>query len=96
MTAETNLILEGISTKVGNAITAIFTLVAAYCVAFSQSWKLTLILTSTVVAVILSITICSAFVIHCDERSLAPIAAAGTITEEAFSSMRNITAFNAQ
>ncbi|KAH8810606.1 P-loop containing nucleoside triphosphate hydrolase protein [Xylogone sp. PMI_703] len=96
MTADTTIILDGISSKVGNAITAVFTLVAAYIVAFTQSWKLTLILTSTVVCVTLSIMICSAFVVHCAERSLAPTAAAGTITEEAFSSIRNITAFNAQ
>jgi ATP-binding cassette subfamily B (MDR/TAP) protein 1 len=96
MTADTNLILNGTSAKVGNAITAIFTLIAAFIVAFSQSWKLTLILSSTVVAVILTLGFGSAYVVRCVKGSLAPTAAAGTITEEAFSSIRNVTAFNAQ
>lgn len=96
ITADTNLILNGTSAKVGNAITAIFTLIAAFIVAFSQSWKLTLILTSTVVSVILTIVIGSGFVVRCVKHSLDPTAAAGTITEEAFSSIRNVTAFSAQ
>jgi ATP-binding cassette, subfamily B (MDR/TAP), member 1 len=96
MTADTNLILNGTSARVGNAITALFTLVAAFIVAFTQSWRLTLILSSTVIAVVLTLWLGSMFVVRCVKGSLAPAAAAGVITEEAFSSIRNVTAFNAQ
>jgi ATP-binding cassette subfamily B (MDR/TAP) protein 1 len=47
ITADTNLIQEGISEKIGLTVTALATFVTAFIIAYIRSWKLALILSST-------------------------------------------------
>jgi ATP-binding cassette subfamily B (MDR/TAP) protein 1 len=54
ITADTNLVQDGISEKVGLTLNAVATFVTAFVIGFIKSWKLTLILSSTVFA----ITVC--------------------------------------
>ncbi|KAI5849348.1 putative Leptomycin B resistance protein pmd1 [Morchella snyderi] len=96
ITADTNLIQEGISEKIGLTLTALATFFTAFIIGFVKSWKLTLILCSTVVAITLIMGGGSTFMVKYNKQSLASYAEGGTVAEEVFSSIRNTTAFSTQ
>ncbi|KAJ5959584.1 multidrug resistance protein 1 [Penicillium vulpinum] len=96
ITADTNLIQEGISEKVGLTITAIATFVAAFVIGFIRYWKLTLILCSTVVAIVVTLGFVGTFVSKLSRKYLGHFAEGGTVAEEVISSIRNAAAFNTQ
>ncbi|KAK9480263.1 P-loop containing nucleoside triphosphate hydrolase protein [Lipomyces japonicus] len=96
ITADTNLVQEGMSEKVGLCVTSLATFVAAFVIGFIKSWKLTLILTSIVVAIVLTMGVLSSFMIKFSIRSLDGYSVGGTLAEEVFSSVRNVQAFGVQ
>ncbi|KAI9817283.1 MAG: GTPase-activating protein [Thelocarpon impressellum] len=96
ITADTNLVQDGISEKVGLTLTAVATFVTAFVIGFVKSWKLTLILTATVVAIVLVMGGGSSFIIKYNKFSLESYALGGTVAEEVVSSIRNATAFSTQ
>ncbi|KAI9676610.1 MAG: GTPase-activating protein [Trizodia sp. TS-e1964] len=96
ITADTSLIQDGISEKCGLTLSALATFIAAFVVGFIKSWKLTLILMSTVAAITLIMGTGSRFIVKFNKASLASYALGGTVTEEVISSIRNATAFNTQ
>lgn len=96
ITADTNLVQEGISEKIGLTLTALATFFTAFIIGFIKSWKLTLILMSTVVAITLIMGGGSGFMVKFNKQSLSSYAEGGTIVEEVISSIRNTTAFNTQ
>lgn len=96
ITADTNLIQEGISEKVGLTLAAVATFVAAFVIGFISFWKLTLILLSTVVALMLCMGTGSRFIVRHSKQNIASYAAGGSIAEEVISSVRNAIAFGTQ
>lgn len=96
ITADTNLIQDGLSEKVGLTLTALATFVTAFIVSFIKYWKLTLILTSTVVAIVITMGLMGGFIVKFNKASLASYAEGGTVAEEVISSIRNATAFGTQ
>lgn len=62
ITADTSLVQEGISEKVGLTLAAISTFVTAFVISFIRCWKLTLILSSTVVAIVLAMGVLGSFI----------------------------------
>lgn len=96
ITADTNLVQDGISEKVGLTLSAVATFVTAFIIGFIKSWKLTLILSSTVVAITVIMGGGSTFIIKFSKQSLESYALGGTIAEEVISSIRNATAFGTQ
>jgi ATP-binding cassette subfamily B (MDR/TAP) protein 1 len=96
ITADTNLVQDGISEKVGLTLSAVATFLAAFIIGFIKSWKLTLILTSTVFAITAIMGSGSRFIIKFSKQSLGAYALGGTIAEEVISSIRNATAFGTQ
>lgn len=96
ITADTNLVQDGISEKVGLTLTAIATFVTAYVIAFIQYWRLALILTSTIVAIVVTMGIMGGIIVKYNKASLAAYATGGTVAEEVISSIRNATAFGTQ
>ncbi|KAL7276891.1 hypothetical protein RUND412_000131 [Rhizina undulata] len=96
ITADTNLIQEGISEKVGLTLTALATFITAFIIGFVKSWKLTLILMSTVVAITMIMGGGSRFIVAYNKQSLNSYAEGGTVAEEVFASIRNATAFSTQ
>ncbi|KAK9238839.1 P-loop containing nucleoside triphosphate hydrolase protein [Lipomyces kononenkoae] len=96
ITADTNLVQEGMSEKVGLIITGISTFVTAFVIGFIKSWKLTLILLSVVVAIVLTMSFLSTFMVKFSLRSLEGYSVGGTLAEEVFSSVRNVQAFGVQ
>ncbi|GBF64491.1 leptomycin B resistance protein [Trichophyton mentagrophytes] len=96
ITADTNLIQEGISEKVGLTLTAIATFVAALVISFIRYWKLALIMCSTVVAIVVISGFVGTFVAKLNKTYLGHFAEGGTVVEEVISSIRNPVAFNTQ
>lgn len=96
ITADTNLIQEGISEKVGLTLQAVATFVAAFVIGFVSYWKLTLILLSTVVALLLCMGSASRFIVRFSRQNIAAYAQGGSVAEEVISSVRNAVAFGTQ
>lgn len=96
ITADTNLVQEGLSEKVGLTLTGIATFVAAFVIGFIRYWKLTLILCSTVVAIVVTLGAVGSFLGKLSKKYIAYFAEGGTVAEEVISSIRNATAFHTQ
>ncbi|KAI1641043.1 multidrug resistance protein [Biscogniauxia mediterranea] len=96
ITADTNLIQDGISEKVGLTLTAIATFISAFVIGFVFYWKLTLILTSVIFAIMLDMGIGSRFVIKYTKSSIQAYATGGSVAEEVISSIRSAVAFGTE
>ncbi|RMJ21479.1 Multidrug resistance protein [Aspergillus sp. HF37] len=96
ITADTNLVQDGVSEKVGLTLTALATFITAFVVAYAKYWKLALICTSTIAALVLVMGGGSRFIIKFGKISLDSYGAGGTVAEEVISSIRNATAFGTQ
>lgn len=96
ITADTNLIQEGISEKVSLTLAAVATFVAAFVIGFVSYWKLTLILSSTVFALLLCMGGGSTFIVKFSKQNIDAYAQGGTVAEEVISSVRNAVAFGTQ
>ncbi|KAM0719393.1 hypothetical protein Q7P37_005298 [Cladosporium fusiforme] len=96
ITADTNLVQDGISEKVGLTLTALATFVTAYIIGFVKYWKLTLILTSTIFAIVFTMGALGKLIVKWQKESLAAYAEGGTVAEEVISSIRNAVAFGTQ
>lgn len=75
---------------------AVATFITAYIIAYIRFWKLALILTSTIVAIVLTGAILGRMSIEWTKSSLASYAKGGTLVEEIFSSIRNTIAAGTQ
>ncbi|GJC95044.1 hypothetical protein ColKHC_03870 [Colletotrichum higginsianum] len=96
ITADTNLIQDGISEKVGLTLAALATFISAFIIGFVHYWKLTLILLSTVVALLLSMGGGSTFIVKYSKQSIESYAHGGSLADEVISSIRNAIAFGTQ
>ncbi|RDA83476.1 hypothetical protein CP532_7036 [Ophiocordyceps camponoti-leonardi (nom. inval.)] len=96
ITADTNLIQEGISEKVSLTLAALATFVTAFVIGFVNSWKLTLILSSIVFALIFNVGGWSRYMIKNNKASLEAYALGGNLADEVISSVRNAIAFGTQ
>ncbi|EHK21618.1 uncharacterized protein TRIVIDRAFT_192022 [Trichoderma virens Gv29-8] len=93
ITADTNLIQDGISQKIGLTLTAIATFITAFIIAYVKYWKLALICTSTIVCLLLIMSGGSNFIIRFSKLSFQSFANGSTVAEEVISSIRTATAF---
>lgn len=96
ITADTNLIQEGISEKVGLTLAAVATFVAAFVIGFVEYWKLTLILSSTVFALVTVMGGGSRFIVKYSKLNIHAYAQGGSVADEVISSVRNAVAFGTQ
>lgn len=96
ITADTNLIQDGISEKVALTLTAIATFVTAFIIAYIKFWKLALICSSSIVALVTIMGGGSHFIISYNKSSLQSYASGGSLAEEVLSSIRTATAFGTQ
>jgi ATP-binding cassette subfamily B (MDR/TAP) protein 1 len=96
ITADTNMIQEGISEKVSLTLAAVATFVAAFVIGFVSYWKLTLILSSTVWALLLCMGGGSSFIVKYSKQNINAYAQGGTVADEVISSVRNAVAFGTQ
>lgn len=96
ITADTNLIQDGISEKVALTLSGVATFLAAFVIGFVKNWKLTLILSAAVFAIVSVMGLGSSFIIKYNKQSLSAYGLGGTVAEEVISSIRNAVAFGTQ
>lgn len=96
ITSDTNLIQDGISEKVSLTLAAVATFVSAFVIGFIKYWKLTLILFSTVIALLINMGSGSAFILRYNKQNLEAYAIGGSLADEVISSIRNAVAFGTQ
>ena len=87
---------DGISEKVAVTLTAIATFHSAFIIAYIKNWKLALICTSTVVAILAVVNTGAKVLIKFKQRTLEAYAVGGSVAEEVLSSIKNATAFATQ
>lgn len=96
ITADTNLIQDGISEKISLTLAALASFLAAFIIGFVMYWKLTLILCSVVVAIVTIMGAGAQFIVKFSKKNINSYALGGTVAEETLSSVRNAVAFGTQ
>ncbi|POS71859.1 leptomycin B resistance protein pmd1 [Diaporthe helianthi] len=96
ITADTNLIQDGISEKISLTLAALASFLAAFIIGFVMYWKLTLILCSVVVAILTIMGTGAQFIVKFSKKNINSYALGGTVAEETLSSVRNAVAFGTQ
>ncbi|KAI9923751.1 hypothetical protein MW887_008378 [Aspergillus wentii] len=96
ITADTNLIQNGISDKLGTSLTAMATFVTALMIGFVSFWKLALIMIGGVLVIIGIMAICGVLITRYQKQALHVYAEGGTFVEETLGAIRAATAFNTQ
>ncbi|KAH8671487.1 abc transporter [Xylariales sp. PMI_506] len=96
ITANTNMIQEGISQKLALSLSALATFTAAFIIGFVTYWKLALIVACGVVALTLNVRLGTKFMFRYSKSSLESYAQGGSLASEVISSIRNTIAFGTQ
>ncbi|KIV76851.1 hypothetical protein PV11_08706 [Exophiala sideris] len=96
ITADTNLVQEAISEKVGLTLTGVAAFFAAFVIGFVRFWKLTLICMSSVVTIVVLMGAGGRVMAGWNKKSLAAYAVGGSVAEEVLGSIRNAVAFGTQ
>ena len=96
ITADTNLVQEAISEKVGLTLTGVAAFFSAFVIGFVKFWKLTLICSSTVVTIVVIMGAGGRKMAGWNKKSLAAYATGGSVAEEVLASIRNAVAFGTQ
>lgn len=96
ITSDMNLIQDGISEKVSLTLATLATFIIAFVIGFINYWKLTLILSATVFALILNVGSASRFMLKNNTASLEAYAQGGSLADEVIGSIRNAVAFGTQ
>ncbi|PWY85909.1 P-loop containing nucleoside triphosphate hydrolase protein [Aspergillus heteromorphus CBS 117.55] len=96
ITADTNLIQDGISEKVGLALTGLSTFVTAFLIAYIKYWKLALICSATLIALLVIMGGGSMVTTVHSKRALECQGQSGSFAEDILDSVRTVVAFDAQ
>lgn len=96
ITNDTNAIQDGISSKAGIVVSGFSTFICAFVIGFIKDWKLTFILISVVVAIVLVMGFGTIFIIKYTTKSTEVYGGGSSIAEEAFSAIRTAVAFGSQ
>ncbi|KAI8896054.1 ATP-binding cassette transporter ABC4 [Globomyces pollinis-pini] len=96
ITSDTLLIQDGIGEKLPMAFTSAATFISGFAVAFTKSWKMTLVMMSVVPLIIISVAVMNLVSGRFQTRILSLYSSAGNIAEESISAVRTVTAFNSQ
>ncbi|ORX89406.1 multidrug resistance protein MDR [Basidiobolus meristosporus CBS 931.73] len=96
ITNDTHLIRDGITEKIPHTASYLSTFIAAFVVAFTRNWQLTLVLCCIIPMIAMCIGILSILSTKYAKRALDFYCLCGTLAEEVISSIRNAVAFGQQ
>ncbi|CAG8816786.1 12350_t:CDS:2, partial [Gigaspora rosea] len=96
ITTDTHLIQEGIGEKAIIVIQYVARLLSAFVIAFYQGWKMTLVVICLIPVILITSGVLGRFSSVFLKRSLSHYSDAGTIAEEAISTIRTVVAFGSQ
>ncbi|KAK9810283.1 hypothetical protein WJX72_007941 [[Myrmecia] bisecta] len=94
LATDTVSIRGAVGDQVGISIQSIVTFVAAYVIAFTAGWKMTLVVTSTVPLLLLAAWIQGRFMMGFESKAGELFDQANQTASEAFSSIRTVAAFS--
>ncbi|OJD32606.1 abc multidrug transporter mdr1 [Diplodia corticola] len=96
LSSDAELVRTALTSKLGRAVSAMSTVVTAFVVGFVFSWRLALVLSSTLVAFVLIVGIASGSIVKYTGQGAAAEGAAATVASEALAGVRQVAANCAQ
>ena len=96
LTADMNLVQDGISEKIGLAVGGLGAFVASLAIAFARSWRLALVMLSLPVAITAWMITTGIAMRNAQVMSTNLYATTASFAEEAISSLRNVAAYGLQ
>ncbi|KAI8910240.1 P-loop containing nucleoside triphosphate hydrolase protein [Gorgonomyces haynaldii] len=96
ITTNTLLIQDALGEKIPLAVNHISTFIASFVIAFTKSWRLTLILLTVIPLIAITAAVMGVLSGRFQTAILAKYSKAGTAAEESISAVRTVAAFNAQ
>ncbi|KAG0039220.1 Multidrug resistance protein 1 [Podila clonocystis] len=96
LNSDTQLIYDGMADKVGLAISSFVTFIAGFVIGFVKGWKLSLVLLSCVPLIGACAVMMAKITVQQSSKGQDSYSKAGSIAEQAFSSIRTIVAFGGQ
>lgn len=96
ISSDMNLVQDGIGQKIGLFVTGVSMFASGIVVGFIRSWKLSLIMLSATLALILMMGVNGTLMKKAQTLSIDEYATAASLAEEVLSSARNVAAFGTQ
>ncbi|KAG0226968.1 Multidrug resistance protein 1 [Actinomortierella wolfii] len=96
LSADTQLIFDGMADKVGMTIMSLATFVSGFAIAFSHGWRMSLVLMSAVPLMAVTGFIMAKLISQESTEGQGSYAKAGALAEQAISSIRTVFAFDGQ
>ncbi|KAH8693553.1 multidrug resistance protein 1, 2, 3 [Talaromyces proteolyticus] len=96
ITGDMHLIQDGISEKLSLVLSGVSSFVTAFIIAYIKYWKLALVSTSTLVALLIIMGSGSVVSVIYGKRSIERYGHGGNLADNAFESIRTVVAFGAQ
>ncbi|KAG0368368.1 Multidrug resistance protein 1 [Mortierella sp. AD032] len=96
LNSDTQLIYDGMADKVGLALSSFVTFISGFIIGFTKGWKLSLVLLSCVPLIGLCAALMTKFTVANASKGQDSYSKAGSIAEQAISSIRTIVAFGGQ
>ena len=96
LNSDTQMIYDGMADKVGLAISSFVTFIAGFVIGFVKGWKLSLVLLSCVPLIGACAVMMAKITVQQSSKGQDSYSKAGSIAEQAFSSIRTVVAFGGQ
>ncbi|KAG0331724.1 Multidrug resistance protein 1 [Podila horticola] len=96
LNSDTQLIYDGMADKVGLAISSFVTFIAGFVIGFVKGWKLSLVLLSCVPLIGACAVMMAKITVQQSSKGQDSYSKAGSVAEQAFSSIRTVVAFGGQ
>ncbi|KAG0045015.1 Multidrug resistance protein 1 [Gryganskiella cystojenkinii] len=96
LSADTQLIFDGLADKVGLCLSSLAAFVAGMVIAFTHGWKMSLVLLATMPLIAAAGAFMSSFAGDNSKEGQDSYASAGAVAEAAISSIRTVYAFDGQ
>ncbi|KAF9210452.1 Multidrug resistance protein 1 [Podila verticillata] len=96
LNSDTQMIYDGMADKVGLAISSFVTFISGFVIGFVKGWKLSLVLLSCVPLIGACAVMMAKITVQQSTKGQDSYSKAGSIAEQAFSSIRTVVAFGGQ
>ncbi|KAF9409413.1 ATP-binding cassette, sub-B (MDR TAP), member 4 [Podila epigama] len=96
LSADTQLIFDGLADKVGMVLMSFACFVAGFAIAFSSGWRMSLVLLTSVPLMAICGALMAKYAMSQTAEGQGSYAKAGALAEQAISSIRTVTAFDGQ
>ncbi|KAG0351616.1 ATP-binding cassette, sub-B (MDR TAP), member 4, partial [Podila minutissima] len=96
LSADTQLIFDGLADKVGMSLMSLATFVAGFAVAFSNGWRMSLVLLTSVPLMAICGALMAKYTMESTSNGQGSYAKAGGLAEQAIGSIRTVFAFDGQ